>query len=170
MPVPGQPIFHLITGGQGLLFIALSFNSVNNSLGSTLKSSPSQQVAAKSIHSAPGAPSTHCPGDHNKLESQGAVIIEFCIMHTSRSLEKTHGHDVLLLLLPWPSVCVHACSVTQLCPTLCGPMDCSPPGSSVHGNSPGKNTGVGRHALLQGLFPTQGLNPGLHTTNRFFTI
>ena len=40
-------------------------------------------------------------------------------------------------------------------------MDCSPPGSSVHGNSPGKNTGVGYHALLQGVFPTQGLNPGL---------
>ena len=30
-------------------------------------------------------------------------------------------------------------SVTQLCPTLCDPMDCSPPGSSVHGDSPGKN-------------------------------
>ena len=30
------------------------------------------------------------------------------------------------------------------------PMDCSPPGSSVHGDSPGKNTGVGCHALLQG--------------------
>ena len=39
-------------------------------------------------------------------------------------------------------------------------MDCSPPGSSVHGNL-GKNTGVGSHALLQGIFPTQGLNPGL---------
>ena len=25
------------------------------------------------------------------------------------------------------------CSVTQLCPTLCNPMDCSPPNSSVHG-------------------------------------
>ena len=36
-----------------------------------------------------------------------------------------------------------------------------PPGSSVHGDSPGKNTGVGCHALLQGLFPTQGSNPGL---------
>ena len=34
----------------------------------------------------------------------------------------------------------------------CKPMDCSPPGSSVHGiDSPGKNTGVGCHALLQGL-------------------
>ena len=37
-------------------------------------------------------------------------------------------------------------------------MDCSPPGSSVHGDSPGNNTGVGCHALLQGLFPTQGLS------------
>ena len=51
--------------------------------------------------------------------------------------------------------------VTQLCLTLCDPMDYSPPGSSVHGDSPGKNTGVGCHALLQGIFPTQGLNPGL---------
>ena len=40
-------------------------------------------------------------------------------------------------------------------------MDCSPPGSSVHGDSPGKNTGVGCHALLQGISPTQGSNPGL---------
>ena len=36
-----------------------------------------------------------------------------------------------------------------------------PPGSSVHGDSPGKNTGTGCHALLQGIFPTQGSNPGL---------
>ena len=28
-------------------------------------------------------------------------------------------------------------------------------------DSPGKNTGVGCHFLLQGIFPTQGLNPGL---------
>ena len=38
-------------------------------------------------------------------------------------------------------------------------MDCSPPGSSVHGDSPGKNTGVSYRALLQGIFPTQGWNP-----------
>ena len=53
------------------------------------------------------------------------------------------------------------CLVAQSCPTLCNPMDYSPPGSSVHGDSPGKNTGVGCHSLLQGIFPTQGLNPGL---------
>ena len=34
-------------------------------------------------------------------------------------------------------------------------------GSSVHGDSPGKNIGVDCYALLQGIFPTQGLNSGL---------
>ena len=41
------------------------------------------------------------------------------------------------------------------------PMHWSLPGSSVHGDSPGKNTDVGCHALLQGICPIQGLNPGL---------
>ena len=53
------------------------------------------------------------------------------------------------------------CLVTQSRPTLCNLMDCSPPGSSVHRSSPGKNTAVSCHALLQGIFLTQGLNPGL---------
>ena len=52
--------------------------------------------------------------------------------------------------------------IAQSCLILCDLMDCSLPGSSVCGDSPGKNTGVGFHALLQGIFPTQGLNPGLH--------
>ena len=51
--------------------------------------------------------------------------------------------------------------ITQSSPTLCDPMDCSPSGTSVQGDSSGKNTGVGCHALLQGIFPTQGSNPGL---------
>ena len=37
----------------------------------------------------------------------------------------------------------------QLCPTLCDPIDGSPPGSPVPRDSPGKNTGVGCHFLLQ---------------------
>ena len=48
--------------------------------------------------------------------------------------------------------------VAQSCLTLCDPMDGSPPGSSVLGDSPGKNTGVGCHALLKGIFLTQALN------------
>ena len=53
------------------------------------------------------------------------------------------------------------CLVAQSCPTLCNPMDCSLPGTSGHGDSPGQNTGVGCHALLQGTFPTQGSNLSL---------
>ena len=49
-------------------------------------------------------------------------------------------------------------------------MEYSPPGSSVHGDSPGYNTGVGCHSLLQGIFQTQGSNLGSHMTGRFFTI
>ena len=52
-------------------------------------------------------------------------------------------------------------SVAQACPTLCDPMDCSLPGSFVHVGSPGMNTGGVCHALLQGIFPAQGSNPGL---------
>ena len=48
----------------------------------------------------------------------------------------------------------YVCSDAQLYLTLCDPMDCSPPGSSVHGDSPGKNSGVGCHFLLLGLFLT----------------
>ena len=53
------------------------------------------------------------------------------------------------------------CLVTQSCRTLCNPVDGSPPGSSVHGDSPDKSTGVDCQALLQGIFPIQGSNPGL---------
>ena len=59
------------------------------------------------------------------------------------------------------TVCVCICVlVAYSCPILCDPMDCSPPGSSVHGYSPGKNTGVGCCCLLQGIFQTQELSPG----------
>ena len=49
--------------------------------------------------------------------------------------------------------------VVQSSPTLCDPMDCSPPGSSVPRIF--QNTGVGCHFLLQGSFLTQGSNLGL---------
>ena len=55
-------------------------------------------------------------------------------------------------------LCTLLCLVAQSCLTLWDPMDCSPSGSSVHGHSPGKNTGVGCHVLFQGIFPTKGSN------------
>ena len=59
-------------------------------------------------------------------------------------------HLEQLFMIPWSEV-----KVAQSCPTLWDPMDYSP------WNSPGQNTGVGSHSLLQGIFPTQGSNPGL---------
>ena len=85
--------------------------------------------------------------------------------------------------------------VTQLYPTLCDPVDCSPPGSSIHGilqarilewvaisfskthglyiyspwNSSGQNTGAGSLALLQGIFPIQRSNQIFCIAGRFFT-
>ena len=53
--------------------------------------------------------------------------------------------------------CVGA-KLLQLRLTLCDLMDCHLLGSSAHGDSPGKSTGVGCHALLQGIFLTQELN------------
>ena len=50
------------------------------------------------------------------------------------------------------SSCVCVCVVTQSCLALCNPLDYS---------LPGKNTGVGCHAVLKGIFLTQGLNPHL---------
>ena len=54
----------------------------------------------------------------------------------------------------------------------CNPMGCSQPGSSVQGDSPGKNTaGVDCHFLLQGIFLTQGSNPGLpHCRQNFYHL
>ena len=63
---------------------------------------------------------------------------------------------VKLILLKYSTSSV--CLVTQLCLTLCYPMDCSLTGSSVLGGSPDKNTTVGCHALLQGIFLTKGSN------------
>ena len=51
--------------------------------------------------------------------------------------------------------------VAQSCPTFCNPMECSLPDILVHEDSPGKNNGLGCHALLQGIFPTQESNQGL---------
>ena len=68
------------------------------------------------------------------------------------------GHD-WATELNW--ICQFCPKPLRLYQTLCDPMDFSPPGSSVLGDSPGKDTGVGCHLLLLGIFLTQGLNPRL---------
>ena len=59
--------------------------------------------------------------------------------------------------------------VTQSCPTLCDPQDCSPLGSSGPWDFPGQNIGVGCHFFLQGISLIQELNLGLlHCRQIFF--
>ena len=65
---------------------------------------------------------------------------------------------------------VHTYLVAQSHPTLCDPIDCSPPGSSVHGDSPGKNNRVGCHALLQGSSQPRNWTQVSCIAGRFFTI
>ena len=57
----------------------------------------------------------------------------------------THSFPDPSCVYVWVCACTHTCA--QLCPTLCNPVNCSPPGSSVHRFS-GKNTGVGCYFLL----------------------
>ena len=70
-------------------------------------------------------------------------------------------------------ICICCCClVVKLYLTLYVPMDCSRPGSSVHGESSGKNAGVSCHAFHQWIFPAQRLNPCLISPalgGRFFT-
>ena len=78
---------------------------------------------------------------------------------------KTAGHDLatkqlLLQYISYQKVvlcCVQLFSHVQLFATPWSVVLQSP----LHGNSPGKNTGVGCHVFLQAIFPTQGSNPGL---------
>ena len=63
----------------------------------------------------------------------------------------------------------HSVLLAQSCPTLCEPTDCSPPCLLSPWSSPGKNTGVGYHLLLQGIYPTQGLNPALLHCRHIYT-
>ena len=86
------------------------------------------------------------------------------------SLASTHQIPVTpppKLYQPKISLCISKCPweklsqlnvlVSQLCTTLCDPMDCG----FCLWNSPGKNAGVDSHSLLQGRIPTQGLHSHL---------
>ena len=89
----------------------------------------------------------HCSQMLHHLRHQGSLSL---------------GREVCAYLCVFLCVCL----VAQSCLTLGDPVDCSPPGSSVHEIFQGKNTGVGCHSLLQGIFPTQVSC----IAGRFFTV
>ena len=67
---------------------------------------------------------------------------------------KMRGYTGCEVSIQWDSSVL--CLVAKSCLTVCDPMGYSPPGFSAHGDSPGKNTGVCCHALLQGNLPNPG--------------
>ena len=125
---------------------------------------------------------------HREITWPDLVAPQFCIFY-SWETRRLRPH---LIMSPWkpspanktkadlrqqrePVLKYFTCMYHQRCVLCCAvsdsfdPMDCSPPGSSVQGDSPGKNTGVGCHALLQGFFPTQGSNPSLLHCRQIFS-
>ena len=62
------------------------------------------------------------------------------------------------------------CLIAQPCLTLCDPMDCGPPGTSVLGGSPGQNTGVGSCSFLQEIIPPRDQTQVSHIAGEFFTV
>ena len=102
------------------------------------------------------------PGKNARVGCHALLQGIFLIQRSNPHL--LHWQARSLPLIPWGKpiqnkTCVFL--VAQWPSNLCNHMDCSPPGSSAHWDSPGKNTGVGYDALLQGIFPTQGSSPGL---------
>ena len=80
---------------------------------------------------------------------------------TSRSIENCQDSTERIYVYECMYLtCESEVLVIQSSPNICDPMDGSPSGSSVRGILH-KNTGMGCHFLLQGIFPTQGLNPSL---------
>ena len=118
-------------------------------------------------------PPQHAPAHFQLPGSAPACLRAFpepwaFLRHKGRARRKEWG--IHIPENPQPRTDETVCLVTQLCLTLSDPMNCSPPGCSLHGDSPGQNTGVGCHDFLQGIFPTQGWNPGLLHCGRYFTI
>ena len=77
---------------------------------------------------------------------------------------RVNGWAVLVLFVPSKHpvlvffCCTHVCMLTHV-PLFATPMDCSPPARLLcPWDFPGKTTGVGRHCLVQGTFPSQGWN------------
>ena len=87
-------------------------------------------------------------------QPRGTNILSFNIYIICSFSVNRLGSNIIVLK-GYIIFCAVLCLVAQLCATLCDPMDYSLPGSSVHGYSSGKNTGMGCHALLHGIFPIQ---------------
>ena len=135
----------------------MSFKATVIQLGKTLSAVvPNTNTSPASVHSPAHHPDTHC-----------AIHPPICpSIHLSTSMHASIPLSMYLSIHTCVCVCVCVCVlVAQPCPTLCNPMDCSPPGFSVQGILQVRIlewvalSFSGRSA--QPRDQTQGLNPGL---------
>ena len=83
------------------------------------------------------------------------------------------GRQILSHYTTWEALPMVLCAVhlvTQLCPTLCDPMDCRPPISSVHGVSPGRILEWSAMPSSRGSSQPRDGTQVSHTAGRFFPI
>ena len=96
---------------------------------------------------------------HSGMSGSRWVITPSWLSRSWRSfLYSSSVYSCHLFLISSAFVAAAAAKSLQSCPTLCNPIDGSPPGSSLHGIFPGKNTGAYCHFFLQGIFLTPRLN------------
>ena len=96
----------------------------------------------------------------------------FSVGYVNVQSEQTHKHTKLRTsTIYWILIVYLCCALLRLSVmTDCDPVDCSSPSSSVHRDSPDKNIGVGCHALIRGIFPTQGSHPGFPHCRRIILM
>ena len=100
------------------------------------------------------------------------TVSDFISLGSKITVDGDCSHEIKRHLLLGRQVMNNIASeVAQSCPTLCDPIDCMQPTRFLcPWDSPGKTTGRGYHFLLQGIFPTQGSNPGLLLAGRHFNL
>ena len=107
-----------------------------------------------SYKGSPGPPgnSQDLPLFQKRISEMDSIALKFPYHDKASAMQtfsKVNLHSVMM------SVCVFSCVRPFAIPWT------SPPDSSVHGDSPGKNSGLGCHSLLQGTFSTQESNRDL---------
>ena len=128
--------------------------------------------------------------DRREAGCHTEIAVVFLKMSVEEKKEKIHCPSVLCSFLEFIRECCqwvfcdlnsHSVTVTitaldlesvlctQSCLTLCKPMDCSLPGSSVHGDITGRNTGVGCHFLLRGSSQSRDRTQVSCIAGRFYT-
>ena len=83
----------------------------------------------------------------------GSILLMGILIHLRNT--RNDNFSVLTWVSQLSALIYCCCLVAKLCPTLCNPMNVA---HQASWSSPGKNTRVGYHFLLQGIFPTQRSN------------